>query len=105
MLYKCGYAGGKPPLGYKSVDGELVVVPKEAEVVRLIYDLRKQGMTKVAIAEELNKRGYKTKQGNIYRHSTVSGILNNEEMYRGHYRYGIGHFTPNHHEAILKEDE
>ena len=102
---KGGYAGGKPPLGYKSVNGELVVVEEEAEIVRLIYKLRKDGMTMVNIAEELNKRGLKTKQGNEFRHSAIQGILNNKEMYQGHYRYGIGHFFKNHHDAIIKEDD
>lgn len=102
---KGGYAGGKPPLGYKSVNGELVVVEEEAEVVRLIYKLRKDGMTMVNIAEELNRRGLKTKQGNEFRHSAIQGILNNKEMYQGHYRYGIGHFFKNHHDAIIKEDD
>lgn len=102
---KGGYAGGKPPLGYKSVNGELVVVEEEAEVVRLIYKLRKDGMTMVNIAEELNRRGLKTKQGNEFRHSAIQGILNNKEMYLGHYRYGIGHFFKNHHDAIIKEDD
>lgn len=102
---KGGYAGGKPPLGYKSVNGELVVVEEEAEIVRLIYKLRKDGMTMVNIAEELNKRGLKTKQGNEFRHSAIQGILNNKEMYLGHYRYGIGHFFKNHHDAIIKEDD
>ena len=101
---KGGYAGGKPPLGYKSVNGELVVVEDEAEIVRLIYKLRKDGMTMVNIAEELNRRGLKTKQGNEFRHSAIQGILNNKEMYQGHYRYGIGHFFKNHHDAIIKED-
>lgn len=102
---KGGYAGGKPPLGYKSVNGELVVVEEEAEIVRLIYKLRKDGMTMVKIAEELNKRGLKTKQGNEFRHSAIQVILNNKEMYQGHYRYGIGHFFKNHHDAIIKEDD
>ncbi len=102
---KGGYAGGKPPLGYKSVNGELVVVEEEAEIVRLIYKLRKDGMTMVNIAEELNRRGLKTKQGNEFRHSAIQGILNNKEMYLGHYRYGIGHFFKNHHDAIIKEDD
>lgn len=102
---KGGYAGGKPPLGYKSVNGELVVVEDEAEIVRLIYKLRKDGMTMVNIAEELNRRGLKTKQGNEFRHSAIQGILNNKEMYLGHYRYGIGHFFKNHHDAIIKEDD
>ena len=35
-LKKGGYAGGKPPIGYKSVEGILTVVPEEAEIVRLV---------------------------------------------------------------------
>lgn len=100
-----GYAGGKPPLGYKAVNGELVIVPGEAEVVRLIYELRyDKGMAMIPIAEELNRRGYTTKKGKPYGHSSIDVILKNEETYRGHYRYGVGSVECQH-EPILKEDE
>ena len=104
-LKKGGYAGGKPPIGYKAVDGELVVVPEEAEIVRLVFKLRKEGGTLVGIADELNQRGYRTKKGYEFKHSAIQNILNNEETYRGHYRYGVGSFTENQHEPILKDDE
>ena len=104
-LKKGGYAGGKPPIGYKAVEGELVVVPEEAEIVRLVFQLRKDGGTLVGIAEELNRRGYRTKKGLEFKHSAIQNILNNEETYRGHYRYGIGNFTENQHEPILKDGE
>ena len=96
-----GYAGGKPPLGYKSVEGMLVVVPEEAEIVRLIFELRNNGGTLIGIADELNRRGYRTRKGLEFKHSAIQTILKNEETYRGHYRYGIGHFTQNQHEPIL----
>ena len=98
-----GYVGGKPPIGYKAVDGVLTVVPEEAEIVRLVFQLRKEGGTYVGIADELNRRGYRTKKGYEFKHSAIQNILNNEETYRGHYRYGIGNFTENQHEAILKD--
>lgn len=98
-----GYAGGKPPIGYRVVDGCLVIVPEEAEIVRTVFELRKQGGTLIGIADELNKRGYKTKKGGAFLHSAVQTILNNEETYRGHYKYGENS-VENQHEAILKED-
>lgn len=98
---KGGYAGGKPPIGYRVSDGELVVVPEEAEIVRLVFKLRSEGMTLIGIADELNKRGYKTKSGNAFLHSAVQTILNNEQTYRGVYRYGKGTETEDQHEAIL----
>ena len=96
-----GYAGGKPPIGYRVVDGELVVVPEEAEIVRTVFELRNSGYTMMGIAEELNKRGYRTKKGGIFLHSAVQTILNNEETYKGHYRYGKDS-VENQHEAILR---
>lgn len=95
-----GYAGGKPPIGYRADNGELVIVPEEAEIVRLVFKLRAEGGTMIGIADELNKRGYRTKKGKEFKHSAVQTILNNEETYRGHYRYGSGS-VEKQHEAIL----
>lgn len=99
-----GYAGGKPPLGYKAVNGTLVVVPEEAEIVRLIFSLREQGFTMMKIAEELNKRGYRTKKGNAFKHSAIQTVLNNEQTYRGNYKYGK-ESSQNTHESILTPEK
>ena len=96
-----GYAGGKPPLGYKAVDSKLVIVPEEAEIVRLIFTLRSQGNTLKGIAEELNKRGYRSKKGNEFKHSAVQTVLDNEDTYRGNYKYGKEK-SEGTHEPILK---
>lgn len=96
-----GYAGGKPPLGYRAVNGQLEIVPHEAEIVRLVFDLRSKGMTLIAITTELNKRGYRTKKGNEFKHSAVQTILNNEDTYRGNYKYGKEK-CDNTHEPILR---
>lgn len=83
-----GYAGGKPPLGYRVVEGHLVIVPEEAEIVRLVFSLRNEGKTLQGIADELNRLGYRSKKGNEFKHSAVQTILNNADTYRGNYRYG-----------------
>ena len=97
-----GYAGGKPPLGYKADNGELVIVPEEAEIVRLVFRLRQEGGTLIGIADELNKRGFRTRRGLEFKHSAVQTILNNEQTYRGSYRYGKSG-GEGKHEAILTE--
>lgn len=100
-----GYAGGKPPIGYKAVDGNLVIVPEEAEIVKLVFELREnEKKTMQQIADELNKRGFRTKKGFEFKHSAIQNILNNEDTYRGHYRYG-DNSVELQHEPILKTGE
>ena len=96
-----GYAGGKPPLGYKAVDGHLEIVPEEAEIVRLVFELRAKGKTLMGITDELNAMGYRSKKGNEFKHSAIQTILNNEDTYRGNYKYGK-ESCENTHEAILE---
>ena len=51
-----GWTGGAVPYGYKNVNHELVLVPPEAEVIRMIYELYQQeNMSASAVAYELNK--------------------------------------------------
>ena len=98
---KGGYAGGKPPIGYRSVNGELEIVPEEAEIVRYVFKRRAEGGTLLGITKELNDRGYRTKAGKEFKHSAIQTILANEDTYRGSYRYGkVG--SDNSHEPILK---
>lgn len=98
-----GYAGGKPPIGYRAVGGELVIVPEEAEIVRLVFDLRKNNYTLMGIAEELNKRGYRSKSGKLFRHSAIQTILGNEQTYRGVHKYGND--GEGYHEPILTDNK
>ena len=85
---KGGYAGGKPPIGYKSIDGELVIVKSEAEIVQLVFALREEGYTMANIAKELARRGMTSKKGNPFSTSSIQQILGNEEFYKGIYTYG-----------------
>lgn len=98
---KGGYAGGKPPLGYKSVNGKLVVVPEEAEIIRLVFGLRNRGETYQAIADTLNASGYTTRKGFGFTTSTIQTILGNKDVYSGGYSYGGVGKAKADHEAIL----
>ena len=63
--------------------GKIVVVPEQAETVRLIFKLFLEGMTPHSIAAELTKRGIKTPGGkDVWNQQTVRRMLSNEK-YKG----------------------
>ena len=71
---------GQPPLGYDIVDGKLVLIEEEAEIVRYIFDRYLHGAGSDTIALELEKMGAKTKYNNPkWAPSTVANILKNEK--------------------------
>ena len=96
-----GYAGGKPPLGYRAVNGKLEIVPEEAEIVKKVFELKANGTTLQGIADTLNAMGYRSKKGNEFKHSAIQTIIANESTYRGNYKYGKESSTHTH-EPILK---
>jgi DNA invertase Pin-like site-specific DNA recombinase len=114
-----------PCYGYRrDVNGELVIEPAEAVVVRMIYDLRNQGLSLREIANELKERTIPSPSGKAtWGVETVRRILQNEK-YKGHVllqkTYVSNFFTgkratnngelpkyllEGHHEAIIKPDE
>lgn len=101
-----GYSGGRPPYGYKPVDGKLVVVPEEAEVVRYVIGAKNSGRTYQEICDHLNKIGKTNRSGTKFSVSTLQVIIGNEKLYRGYYRYSnAADWVKGQHEAILKEGE
>lgn len=67
-------------LGYdKGPNGEWVINPEQAEIVRFIFDRFVCGASSNAIAKELNAMGKKTVKGSIWRADSVLYILRNEK--------------------------
>ena len=100
---KGGYSGGKPPFGYKSENGRLVVVPEEAEIVKIIFEMRYADKTYKDVIEHLDSLGYTSRNGSKFAISTIQGICDNEKTYRGYYRYGKNtEWVVGQHEPILK---
>lgn len=64
-----------PPYGYENVDGKMVIVPEEAEVVKEIFQRTISGQGSYIIAKWLNEAGIPSKRGNEWHSSTVKGIL------------------------------
>lgn len=98
-----GYAGGQAPMGYKVVDGRLVINEEEAKVVRFVFEHKFAGDTMLGTMKALNEQGYHTRRGKPFVISTVQSIWNNERTYRGEYKYGEnGDWVKGQHEPILK---
>lgn len=70
-------------------DGEYVLIPEEAEAVRLVFRRCMEGKTLWRIAEELKNLGVKTMRGGAWRAGTIQQMLRNP-VYKGtayHARY------------------
>lgn len=77
------FANYKAFMGYRCVDGELEIVPEQAEVVKQIFDLYLAGYTFAQIKKELEKQKIKTATGKeSWDVTTIQKMLKNEK-YKG----------------------
>lgn len=83
----CEWNGGTPPLGYDVVNKKLVVNPKEAEAVKLIFNRIAEGVPYSKLIIELNSLGYRTKSGNEFKKTSIHELLHNKK-YIGVWEYG-----------------
>lgn len=82
---QCKHTGGKPPLGYDlNTDGKLIINQGEAEVVQQIFKMYLGNYSYSKMAEVLNKKGYRTKTGSLFRKNSFYSILR-QEKYTGVY--------------------
>lgn len=82
-----GIVNGSVPLGYRrGPDGHAEVVPEEASLVKEIFERVHSGDQMIRIAEDLNRRGFRTKKGAPWNRSSFNRILSNDR-YIGVYRY------------------
>lgn len=101
-----GYSGGRPPFGYKVANHALQIEPKEAKIVREIFDMKdNQGKTFQEICDYLNECGYTNKSGTKFSISTIQVILGNRKLYEGMYKYGQkSEWVQGVHEPILTSE-
>lgn len=64
-------------LGYRYEKGKYIIVPDEAEIVRIIFDSYLSGMGVTAIAKMLIDRDIPSRSGNPWNKSSITRILNN----------------------------
>jgi len=78
--YNCKSTGGRSPLGYDiGPDKSYVINEREAEAVRLIFNMYDNGQGYGEILDYLNSHGYKTKLGNSFGKSSMYDLLKNEK--------------------------
>lgn len=80
------HTGGVPPLGYDLIVKKLVVNQREAQAVRLIFEMYAQGHSYGDIITLLNQNGYVTRRGNPFAKNSLFEILRNEK-YRSVFVY------------------
>ena len=89
-----GWHGGNI-FGYSNKDGALEIEPQEAEIVKIIYELRSKKITLRKIAKHLNDLHCSTKRHTKWQGATVRKILNNPIYKTGKFIYkGILHDSP-----------
>ena len=100
-----GLGLGRPPYGYRiGIGGKLEEVPREAELVRLMFRLYgEEGLGVRSIAGYLNERGFRTRRGQGWSMVTIRDILRNS-VYIGTYaRFGLR--LPGAHQRLVSPQE
>lgn len=83
---KC-MVNGRCPYGLrKGKDGKYEIDPEQAEIIREIYSRVIEGWQHRDIMDDLNARGIKNRDGNIWQRSTFDKMLRNEQ-YIGVYSF------------------
>jgi len=67
--------GGQAPFGYQWKEKRLVLDETEAPVRRLLYDLFLEHKRKKTVANILNEKGYRTRNGSPFSDTTVDRLL------------------------------
>jgi site-specific DNA recombinase len=104
------WMGGWPPLGYEVQDRRLVVVEREAALVRRIFDRFAKSGSALTVARELNARGEVTKRrlctngprgGNPWTKGAVYKVLANRVYLGEAVHKGVAY--PGEHIAIIDQ--
>lgn len=72
-----GEWNGGTVFGYDTVEKKLIINQKEAEIVKLIFEMYAGGKGLKAIANYLNKAGHRTKKGRYFSINGIATILDN----------------------------
>lgn len=110
-----------PPYGYANVDGEMVIIPEQAEVVKRIFEDTLAGKSTHVIAGEINAEGIPPKKGKNWSPGTINAILKNEKYtgdvifqktytdssFNRHTNYGEydQYLYEEHHEPIISHED
>lgn len=115
--YKLGYV----PYGYRWENGEIIVDPEQAVIVKRIFSELLAGKGTDAIAKKLNSENIPTKKGGRWTSTSIRGILTNEKYtgdcifqktytdsnFNRHRNDGQldQYYVTDHHEAIISHED
>ena len=115
--YKLGYV----PYGYRWENGEIIVDPEQAVIVKRIFSELLAGKGTDAIAKSLNAENVPTKKGGRWTSTSIRGILANEKYtgdcifqktytdsnFNRHKNAGQfdQYYVADHHEAIISHED
>ena len=105
------WTGGRPVLGYDSVDGKLIVNKDEADQVVTIFELYDADPSLTNVVRKLNRRGWTQKLwttktghecgGSPWNRASLRTLLTNP-LYAGHQRLGGETFKGEHERIVPK---
>lgn len=95
------WTGGNVPLGYDVVEKKLIVNEREAERVRGLFDEYLRIQSPTAVAQEANRRGWRTKTGRKFDAPAIRRIIANR-LYIGEVCYHGKEIIPGVHDAIVE---
>lgn len=117
VTYKLGYV----PYGYRWENGEIIVDPEQAVIVKRIFSELLAGKGTDAIAKGLNAENVPTKKGGHWTSTSIRGILTNEKYtgdcifqktytdssFNRHRNDGQldQYYVADHHEAIISHED
>ena len=95
--------------GYQYIkeDKSLQIIPNEAEVIKLIFNLREQGLGSRRIANYLNNNRYTTRSGSKWLGNVIGRLLRNKTYcgYSVRNRYKCNSMYNNHSHKIKPQEE
>lgn len=94
-----GFIGGRPPFGYKIMNGGLEIDEEKARIVLYVTDLREQGLPYRTICRKVVEDGLMEKEPTL---PLVHRIIENRKIYEGYMRFD-GEWIKGRHEPILEE--
>ena len=101
---KCMSTGSKPPLGYKwGTDKHLEIDETTADIPRIAFSMYADGKGKQNIADELNRRGFRTRTGREFKVNSLDNMLTNPK-YIGTFTYGTDISIENGCPALISLD-
>jgi len=94
--------GGKAPFGYQRKDKKLVIVKKQAETIRLIFETYLENSSVDSVYQLLKNKDIKTNKGNYFTKGLLARVLRNP-TYAGKIRYA-GNLYQGIHQPIISEE-